>query len=277
MGKTILDIRMMYEKFGSAEKKIADFLLSRPHEIVPLSITELSEKCGCSEATVVRFSKKLGFEGYQQLKISVAREDNVRARGEKITGGDDAFDVFSKVCDEVYCSLEQTKKAIDRVHLQRCCEAIMGAKRIYVFGLGSSAPVSLDAAHKFLRLGFDAHAYTDNHMQAIAASHTSAGDVVIGISHSGSSKDIVQALTLAKERGAKTVAVTNFGKSPINRAADIVLNTVSDETNYDILGLRSRIAQLTIIDSVYSYIVSHLTDAGERINKTEAALLKKKY
>ena len=135
----------------------------------------------------------------------------------------------------------------------------------------------MDATHKLLRLGFNAVCYTDNHMQAIAAAHLKNGDVVIAISHSGSSKDIVQALELAKSRGAITITLTNKGKSPVVKFSDFILNTVSDETNYTILGLNSRIAQLAIIDAIYYYLVCNVDGAKEFSSKTENALQPKKY
>ena len=134
----------------------------------------------------------------------------------------------------------------------------------------------MDASHKMFRLGLHSTAYTDNHMQSIAASHTTANDVVIGISHSGRSKDVIQALKIAKDNGAATISLTNQGKSPIEKVSDIVLHTVSDETNYRILGLSSRIAQLAIIDTLYSYLVCHIDNAQEEILKTESSLQMKK-
>lgn len=277
MGKTALNIKILYDEMGNAEKKIADFLMENPSRILPLSITELAEKCGGSEATIVRFAKRLGFDGYQQLKISLAQEEHLPSIGEKITSDDSAIEVFCKVCDDVYCSLERTKKAIDPNALERACLAVASAKNVLLFGLGNSASVATDASHKLFRLGLNAHPYTDNHMQAIAAAHTDEHCVCIGFSHSGSSKDIVQAFQLAKSRSATTIAVTNYGKSPIDKVSDIVLNTVSDETNYTILGLKSRIASLAIVDAIYSWLVCHLPNVAEKIHETESALQQKKY
>ena len=115
-------------------------------------------------------------------------------------------------------------------------------------------------------------------MQMIVASHLSEGDVVIGVSHSGSSRDIVDALKVAREHGAKTVAITNVGKSPIDKVSDIVLHTSSTETEYSILALNSRIAQLAIVDTLYYYVVYNLSDkALESIKETERSLMSKKY
>jgi len=276
MGKTIINIKLQYNNMGKAEKKIADLLLKQPKSILPLSIVDFAEVCGVGEATVVRFSRRLGLDGYQQLKISIAQEEDPTPVNENITESDSAADVFSKVCNDVYNSLEKTKLTVKDDALEDFCKFVMSAKDIYVFGLGNSAPVALDATHKFLRLGIRAQAYTDNHMQAIVASHISEGDLALAISHSGSSRDIIETMRLAKENGAKTVAITNNGKSPIDKYCDIMLHTISDETNYRILGLSSRISQLAIIDAVYSYLVCHLPSAKESIKKTETALQQKK-
>ena len=272
----MLNIKVQYDSFTKTEKKIADYLMQNPKHVLPLYITELAQKCGTSEAAIVRFSKRLGFEGYQQLKIAIAQDTQTRPINENISLDDKTGDIFKKVCDDIYCSLEKTKKTIDNDSLERCCEAILNADNILVYGLGNSAAIATDASHKMFRLGLNAHAYTDNHMQAIAAAHTNERSVVLGISHSGASRDIIQAMQIAKRNGATTVAITNFLKSPIYNASDIILQTVSDETNYRILGLSSRIAQLAIIDTIYSCLVCRLKDSNARIEQTESALKGKK-
>ncbi|MBO5945805.1 MAG: MurR/RpiR family transcriptional regulator [Clostridia bacterium] len=277
MGKTTVNIKVLYDAMGKAEKKIADFLLKDPKAILPLSIVDFAEACGVGEATIVRFSKRLGLDGYQQLKISLAQEDEGVPVDENIKKGDTAFSIFSKVCNDITSSLEKTKVVLNEEAIGAFCNAVMKAKEVSVFGLGNSAPVALDATHKFLRLGIRAHAYTDNHMQAIIASHLGKGDLALAISHSGSSRDIVEAMRIAKASGAVTVAITNNGKAPIDEYCDIVLHTISDETNYRILGLSSRIAQLAIVDATYSYLVCHFKGARENIKKTEIALQEKKY
>ena len=278
MERTSLQIKVLYNEMGRAEKKIADWILANPGGLIPLSISELADKCNCSEATIVRFARRLGFDGYQALKISLAREDNPRDISESISPSDSCFEVFCKVCNDIYCSLERTRKVLKGDQLALAAGYILRADRIITLGLGNSASVAVDMSHKFLRAGCSAVAYTDNHMQAIAASHLTPRDVAIGISHSGSSRDIVDALRIAKERGATTICLTNYGKSPILKYSDVVLQTISDETQYSILALNSRIAQLAIVDALYFYIVFNKGEAATAaIAATEKALLSKKY
>ena len=276
MSKILLDIKIHYPTLSKAEKKVADFIVENPTKILSLYITELAQVSGASEASIVRFSKKLGFKGYQQLKIAIAKEPEARPVSTNISKSDSALGVLEKVCEDIYCSLEKTKKSIDATALQNCANALLSAKKILFFGLGNSASIAVDASHKMLRLGLNAFAYTDNHMQIISAAHTDKDSVVIGISHSGQSKDVIDAITIAQKNGATTIALTSQIKSSLSKISDIVLCTVSDETNYRILGLSSRIAGLTIIDALYSYLVCNLDNAEEHIDKTELALREKK-
>ncbi len=278
MNTIYLNIKVMYNDMGKAEKQIANWLLENPGEILPLSIVDLAEKCGCSEATIVRFAKRLGFSGYQELKISLAQETNKSVVSTNITKDDSPYTMYEKVCNDIYCTLERTKKALEKTALENAAKKISNCNHIAIFGLGNSASVALDASHKFLRAGCDAVAYSDNHMQVIAASHLGKDDVAIGISHSGSSCDIVDALKIAREHGAATIAITNSGKSPILKQADYVLCTEAEETKYNLLALSSRIAQLSIIDALYFYIVYNKSETAlEAIKETERSLLSKKY
>jgi len=280
MNNIMLRIKTMYEDMGRGEKKIADWILENKNEIISLSISELAEKCGCGEATIVRFAKRLGLVGYQELKISIAQETAITSTipNENITESDTCYEVFSKNLKEIYSALEHSKKVLNPDNLEVAAKKIIAAKRIAIFGLGNSASIAIDAQHKFLRAGLVAAAYCDNHMQAIAASHLTANDVAIGISHSGSSKDVVEALKLSREAGATTICITNFGKSPIIKHSDITLFTASEETKHNILGMNSRFAQLAIIDSIYIYIILRKSEeAVQAIKNTERALQSKKY
>jgi RpiR family transcriptional regulator, carbohydrate utilization regulator len=275
-----LRIQSVYNILGTAEKRIADQLKEDPKEIVHLSITELAEKSGVSEATVVRFARKLGFKGYQDLKISFAQEmiSPLQSIHEEITEDDKIPEVLNKIFQSVVQTLYHTRDVLDLEQLEKAADAILGAKKIVVFGLGNSAPVAMDVQHKFLRAGVECAAYCDNHMQVIVASHLSPENVAIGISHSGSSRDIVEAMQIAKECGATTICITNYGKSPLLKYSDIHLFTASQETRFRILALASRIAQLGIIDTLYVYVALRKKEKGyDAIKRIERALQCKKF
>ena len=272
-------MRFSLSSMGPAEKKIAEYLIMHTGEIIDLSISELARHCGCGDATVVRFSRRLGLEGYQELKLRIAAELNASSSiSAEIKTGDSCFEIFQKRALSISESLRNTETVLDDKALEKATEVISHANNIVIFGLGNSASIALDAAHKFIRLGLSAQACSDNHMQAIIASHLKRGSVAIGISHSGSSKDIVEAMQISKACGATTISITNYGSSPLVDASDISLFTKSDETKHSILALSSRIAQLAIIDSIYTHIVLNSNkSARQAIYNTEIALQHKKY
>lgn len=278
MNNILVAIKIAYKDMGRAEKRIADWITDNYPRMFSMSITELAGECSCGEATIVRFARRLGLNGYQGLKIALAMEEGQKRISGTITPTDTPFEVFEKVSEEIYCSLEMTKKVLKQDQLAQAAQSILSANKIAIYGLGNSASVALDAQHKLMRAGINAVSYSDNHMQAISASQLRKGDVAIGISHSGSSRDIVEALHIAREKGATTISVTNKGRSPITKQSDIVLNTASDETQYSILALNSRISQLALIDSLYYYIVCSLDEeARKAIDDTEQSLLSKKF
>ncbi len=279
MDTLLTRIRDSYTTFGRGEKKIADWILANPSELISLSISEMAANCGCGDATVIRFAKRLGLSGFQELKINIARE-----LGSGLTGNlafaesDTPIDIFDKHIADIKATLDQSRKSLNPASLHKAAEMLLAAKSITIIGLGSSAPVAQDAMHKFLRAGLPACAYSDNHIQMIVASHLGPSDAVLAISHSGSSVDIVKALEQAKQNGAITIGITNHKKSPMVAFCDICLFTNAQETKYSILGMTSRIAQLAIIDSLYTYIVLHGGDAVTgAVRRTEAALESKKY
>ena len=278
MKSILLTIRSLYGEMGPGEKKIADRLIADPKVILPLSITEFALNIGCGDATVVRFAKRLGVGGYQGLKLAIASEvSTLSNENSQIVQSDSCYDMFVKRIGEIKVALENTASVLDEKSLEAAAKAIMSAKRILIFGLGNSASIAVDAQHKFLRVGLNASACNDNHMQAIIASHLNNECVAIGITHSGQSTDIVQALKIAKLNNATTICITNFGQSPITDVSDICLFTKSAETKHSLLAMSSRIAQLTIFDCLYPYIIANSdSDAVKAIHNTESALKDKK-
>lgn len=279
MESIIHKIRFLYNEMGRAERKVADYILEAPSDIINLSVTDLAMRCGCGDATVVRFSRRLGLSGFQALKIAIASEVNSTSRVDsEIKRSDSCYDIFVKRINDIALTLHNTESVLDPEKLEKVAHKIMDSERIVIFGLGNSSAIARDVSHKLLRLGFNAQYSSDNHMQAIIASHLDSKSVVIGISHSGSSVDIVEAMQVAQSRKAFTVAITNYGESPILRYCDVSLFTKADETSRSILAMSSRIAQLAIFDALYTYIVVNSDKkAMEEIYKTEDALKNKKY
>jgi RpiR family carbohydrate utilization transcriptional regulator len=253
---TAVKIVSLYDYLSETEKKICDYIIANQKDIIHLSITEVADNTESSESTVLRTCRKLGFGGFQDFKITLAQElvSTKDTIFEESNENDTCLVILDKEIERISSTLEFMRKVISAEELEAAAEAIIRAKRIVVFGLGNSASVALDMAHKFTRLGFNIVASTDIHIQIMLGCSLQPGDVAVGISHSGSSRDIVEALENAKKHGATTICVTNYGRSPITKVSDIKLFTASEEIKHRILALTSRIAQLAIIDAIYIYI-----------------------
>lgn len=276
MNRTLLQAQLMYDDMGRSEKKVADWLFSHSGEVLPYSITDFASICESSEATIVRFSKRLGCRGYQDLKLTLAKEHEKKVVAPVITSNDDCFSIFEKVCNDAYMSLERTKKTLSAENMSRAMEVISSARRVVLIGLGTSAQVAEDASNKLLRAGCNSSAYADTHMQAIAVSQLRAGDVVIGISQSGSSKDIVESMKVARAHGATTISITSRERSPIARQSDILLLTDTEETKHSTLGLNSHISRLILIDALCYKIVYQNAALAHSVGESEAELQSKR-
>lgn len=275
LNRTLLQAQLMYDEMGKSEKRVADWLFSHSGEMLPYSITDLASMCQSSEATIVRFSKRLGCSGYHDLKLALAREHDKKVIAPTITAEDDCFAIFEKICNDAYMSLERTKKTLSAEAMTRAADIISDARRVVLIGLGASASVAEDAANKFLRAGCNAVAYKDTHMQAIAVSQLREGDAVIGISQSGSSKDIAEAMKTAKAHGAATIAITSRERSPIARLSDTILLTDTEETRHSSLGLNSHLARLVVIDAL-CYRIVYKNSSAKEIGEGEEELKSKR-
>lgn len=247
--------RLREEKstFRDSEERVADYILAHAGEVVNLPITALAERIGVSEATIVRMCKKIGFHGFQELKINLALEtvSPIQTVHEEISEQDDVGTIMRKVAAANTHALQATLDVLSEAELKRAVDRLYEASSIQFYGVGGSGPVAMDAAHKFMKTGKPVTPYTDPHMQAMAASLVEPGDVVVAISHSGSSRDIIDALAIARSRGATTIGITHYARSPIDKVVDIKLGTSSHETLYRMESTSSRIAQLAIIDALF--------------------------
>ena len=276
----LIRISSAIESLKPAERSIADFVLADPERVMHMSISEASQKIGVGESTIIRFCRGLGYKGYQDFKLRLAQDlvEPVHYIHENVSFDDNAEDLAKKVFQTNLKAVENTMKALDSEMVEVAARLLTEARRIDIYGVGYSSFTAHDAKLKLARLGLVVDAFGDAHLQAMAAATLNKGDAAIGISHSGSTRDVVDALATARKSGATTIAVTNFSPSPITRAADIVLLTAAPESTFGGEVLASRIAQLCVVD-VLSVMVA--TTLGERcltlIEKTSEAVKKKRY
>lgn len=277
---TIIKLRSIQPSLRTAESRVADLILSNPQEIIKMSITDLAEKCNVAEATIVRLSKKLGYSGFQEMKISLARDlvEPIKNIHEEVSPADDLHIIGQKVFHSAIESLSDTLKILDFNELEKAIKAIASARKVDFYGVGASGIVALDAHHKMFKTGLNSAAYNDPHMQVISASLLSKGDVAVGISHSGSTKDTIESLKAAKDANATTICITSFMKSPITKVSDIKLVVASRETAFKSEAMASRIAQLCLIDLIIVGVsILRQEKSLEAIDRIRRGVARKRY
>ena len=268
-----------YATLRSAEQRVADFILKHPEELIYLTVTELAERTQTSESTVVRLCQKIGYRGYQEFKIMLARDlvGPVEQVYEHIEPGDSLVELKTKVFQANAQALRDTIEVLSDDELRRAVSAIGNARRVEVYGVGGSAPLALDAYHKFMKHGVACVWLNDGDLMAMSSALLGAGDVALGISHTGGSRDVCNALEKARSNGATTICITHRATSPITRFADVKLFTAARETAFGSDSMSSRIAQLSIIDTLYAGLALEDYDRSlQRIQRTREATASKR-
>ncbi len=273
-------LRALRPGLTPAAARIADDILAQPGEVVHLSVTDVAERAGASEGSVIALCRQLGARGFQHLKIELARELTrpVQAIQEDLEFGDDAATVLRKVFEGGRQALSDTLAVLDPAALERASALLAAARRVEVYGIGSAAPVAEDAHVRLLRIGLDCRLAVDSHLQAVSAALAGPEVAVLTISHSGSTIETVTATRLARERGARTVVVTNLGRSPIAAHAEVLLHTAARETRFRTEAMTSRIAQLAVVDALVSHVALTLGgQAVEALRRSAEALALKRF
>lgn len=238
------------------DRAVYDYIIAHESEMIHMSISEVAEHCNVSEATLVRISKKLGYKGFQALKISVAQAcvDPIRQFHENLSEDDSPGVIAQKIFYSYSQTLSDTLAVLDPDAMEKAAAAVSKASRVFFLGAGGSGDVAMDAVNKLLRIGIVACFFEDYNMQKMLSSIVNEDDVVIAVSHSGATISTIDPFARAKQRGATCIAITNKGKSPIVKHSDICLFTSSRETLFKSEALSSRIAQLTVIDTLVTII-----------------------
>ncbi len=226
-------------------------MLKECNKVIHLSMARVAEACGVSDTTVLRFCRSVGFHGFTDLKISLARDlaSPTQLIHDEVDENDPPMAVARKVFSSNIQALYDTLEMLDEDALSRAVDLLAKAARILITGVGTSGPVVHDMHNRLFRLGLNCSAETDSYLQLMKAALLSPGDVVVAISQSGASKDPVLTLKEAKRRGAATICITGNERSPLTAYADVTLLSLSSETPSETIA--SRIAQSTIVDSLY--------------------------
>ena len=279
MNDVLSIIRNSLNQLKSAEKRVAESVLREPHQVIRYTIAELADKADTSEPTVVRFCRKMGLQGYMDLRLSLARDlPSAQYIHEAVAEQDSPVQVMEKIFTCNQEALGNTLNKIDINVFDQAVNILTHARRIEFYGSGGSGLVAKDAHHKFFRLGVPCIAYEDPHMQVMSAALLASDCVVIAISATGSSKDIIDSIQVAKKSGAQTIGITGREKSPLGRICDYHLSVYSKETAIWLAPMSTRIAQLALLDVLFvSIAMKKFNGARENLGKVKETLIDKRY
>jgi len=262
--------------FTPATRLVADVIRDNPRIVLDKTISELATACRTSVASVIRFCRALGLSGYAQLRMELATELGREAAqfgpgvtlGAEIARSDTLQEMASKLASLEMLAIDETVSSLDFTVLERVVAALDAAERILLFGIGASQFVAQDLHHKLFRIGRNVFLLADSHEAWSAALLSPPGTVALGFSHSGDTADTVRYLEIARQSGARTVAITGSPGSPLAQAADECLISHARESRLRAGAMVSRIAQLAIVDCLF------LGVARQRYEQTVDALQK---
>lgn len=230
--------------FTKSEHKLYEHITTHLETVMYNSLTELSELCNVGEATILRFCRKIGFGGYQDFKLAVAQELSIVKQ--MASGSEDTF--MDRIKSNLKQVIDDTYEVNNSVALQEAISLINNSDDILIYGVGHSGITALDLQSRFVRIGKNVQVVTDPHFQMMRSCSANEKTVVIAISLSGSTKDIVDAVKKAKENHSTVIAITNYTKSALTKLADIVLLTSGKENPLDGGSMVAKVSQLFVID-----------------------------
>ncbi|QQU19500.1 MurR/RpiR family transcriptional regulator [Enterococcus casseliflavus] len=249
-----LQIKALYKDLSLKEQAIADYILENPSKVSHSSISDLSNELGIADSTFFQFTKKLGYNGFKDFKMAMLMQENdfsAISIHENIQKSDNELTMAQKVFDSNMTTLTDTKNLLKEEDLKLAAAMINQSKRLFFFGVGGSEIVATDAYHKFLRSPITVFHSSDYHIQLMEASLLTPDDCGIFISHTGKSRETIELAQVAKNNGAKIIVITSHAASPLAKLGDVVFISISEETEFRSEALASRIAQLSIMDSLY--------------------------
>ena len=259
-------IRMMMPHLTPLEGRVVDMILGRRDFGETTSLKAVAEDAGVSEAMIVKIAKKLGFDGFKDFRAGLAGYNRLPTAElhEELSPDDTDAEIARKVFRTSVHALEETLAILDPEALERAADLIFGARQRDLYGVGGSAQIARDVAHKLLRIGVRTSVFDDTHMMLMSASLLGEGDVAIAFSHSGASTAVIEAVELARRRGARTIALTNYATSPLAAVADVVLCSTAQGSPLLGENAAARIAQLIIFDAVFAAVARRDLKAAER-------------
>ena len=260
-----------YDSFFDSEKKIANCIMERKREVVDMTVAELAQASGASDASVSRFCRRCGFKGFHQLKMTLARE--LSEESQASVGNDiSRRDILANKTEEI----RQTVAMMDPENLDRILDIIQKARMVQLVAVGNTIPVALDAAFKFNQLGIPAATGTILETQTAYAFNLGKKDVIIAISNSGVSRRLIRILEGASGNGVTVISITNNPESPVAKLSDYHITTATREKLLREDFLFSRVPATMVIEILYLLLSVSIRGAEENVRRHETAIMEDK-
>lgn len=277
-GATLAALRGLLPSLTTAEAAAARTILSDPQQIAHASISDLAATANVSTASVLRMTRALGFKGFRDFRTALIGDVSQVPNPvmHEVKPGDSAIEVARKVLLADIEAMNSTLAMLDEEAFDQAVALLAKAERIEAYGIGSSAPVAADAYYRLLRLGLTVAVVTDSHMQAVSASLLTARDVALVFSHTGRTLETLTTSRIAKEAGARVVAVTSFLESPLTEYADALLVVATAESAYRVEAMASRIAHLSIVDALYVALANRMAESASRVLDRSSQIIEQK-
>lgn len=268
-------LKEMLHSLPESERKAAKYIIENPHKVVGITINNLAEESNTSKAAIIRLTHSLGVKGFSELKLRVAGD--ILSSSERtfdISDDDSLGSLLQNLTHNSMKSLSDTRDILDLDDLESVVKLLRDAEIISFFGVGASHIVSLDAYQKFLRISKFATAFSDLHLLAVQIATMKKKDILFVTSFSGETREVIEALRLAKIHNIKTVALTGYGKNTVSDLADITLFiSPVREAEFRSAATASRIAQLHVIDVLFMAVASRsYKDSIDKIDRTRKAI-----
>lgn len=268
-------VRLMLGDLRKSDRKVAVCVLEDPARILGATVAETAEMAAVSQPTVIRFCNAIGCDGFQDFKLRLAQSLalGTPATNAAILENDGIDEVSRKIFDFTMTSLDWARSRLDRASLAAAVEMILTARRLEFFGFGASAIVAQDAQQKFPLFGIPCGVTMDSHQQLMVASMMLPGDVAVVISNTGSTLSVIELARLAREQGAKVIALTGAPDAPLVNYCDVVLNVETLENTHLYTPTTSRIAALAVIDILSTCVALRLDKPhNERLKRMKRHL-----
>lgn len=264
-------IKENYNNIFLAEKKVADFILENPEKAVNANVSELANYSGVSEATVIRLCKHIGYQGYYELRIVLSR-DLGRKQVSDVDVENIKMDTVSGLFQAFSSSILAIGKNLDQGKLLECANLIKTCKQVHIVAVGNTSPLAMYMGFRLGRLGVKCtHSMIPEYYMNYV-NLADAEDIVIAISRSGESKQVVQALELAKEKGLKVIAITGFEYSPVSKLADYLLLSNVSGQSFDYYKGYSRLNETVVIDALLHFVTNEEKIIANSADKPEIIL-----